>query len=171
MQTMNYETELEVYIREQTKKYMAAKGMTPYQLAIKGVVSSNTVYNFLKGVTKPSVQILELVIKTLGITLAEFFKDYDEAVLEKQRQKNITSAVCLDNVVPAVINKPQGVTSFFACLQQNNYSCMESSAYIIKSTDNKEVYVMAKVENNGRFDDGAEVKHSLILNKKISISS
>lgn len=168
---MNCETELETYIREQTKKYLAVKGITPYQLGIKGVVSLNTVYNFVRGNTKPSIQMLELIVKTLGITLAEFFKDYDEAFVEKQRQKNITTVACLDNVVSTAINKSQGITGFLDCLQQNSYSCMESSAYIIKSADNKEVYVMAKVENNGRFDDGSEVKETLILNKEFSINS
>ena len=168
---MNYETELEAYIREQTKKYLAAKGITPYQLGIKGEVSSNTVYHFIRGETKPSVQMLELIIKTLGITLAEFFKEYDEVILEKQRLRNQVKAAYLENAVPAAINQPTGLKDFFGSLQQNNYSCMESPAYIIRSADNKEVYVMAKIENNGRFDDGGEVKQSLILKDSISLGS
>lgn len=152
---MKYETKLEAYVREQANKYLEAQGITPYQLGMSGDVSLKTVYNFINGVTKPSLEMLELVCITLGVPLGEFFKDYDKA--------NFAN----DKVVPKNAPKP----SFLVKLQQNDYKCLETPAYIIKSPDNKEIYVMAKLENSGRFDDGAEIKHSLILKDELFIGS
>ena len=152
---MKYETKLEAYVREQANKYLEIQGVTPYQLGMSGDVSLKTVYNFINGVTKPSLEMLELVSTTLGIPLGEFFKAYDEANFENIK----------------VEQQPTRQLSFFGRLQQNNYQCLESSAYIIKSADNKEVYVMAKLENSGGFDDGAEVKQSLILKDEFSLGS
>lgn len=152
---MKYETKLEAYVREQANKYMEAQGVTPYQIGMSGEVSLKTVYNFINGTTKPSLEMLELVSTTLGIPLGEFFKAYDEANFANSKVEHRSAP------------KP----SFFAKLQQNDYKCLESPAYIIKSPDNKEIYVMAKLENSGRFDDGAEVKHSLILKDELFIKS
>lgn len=66
-------------LHERLKKLRTEQGVSVYRLARLSDVSENYIRTIEKGNNQPSVQILSKLLKPLGITLAEFFRD-DESV-------------------------------------------------------------------------------------------
>lgn len=67
-------------LHERIKKLRTDQGISVYRLARLSDVSENYIRIIEKGDNQPSVQILEKLVRSLGMTLAEFFRD-DESIL------------------------------------------------------------------------------------------
>lgn len=67
-------------LHERLKKLRTEQGVSVYRLARLSEVSKNYIRTIEKGNNQPSVEILSKLLKPLGITLSEFFRD-DEAIL------------------------------------------------------------------------------------------
>ena len=62
------------------KQVRTERGISVYKLSKETDISENHIHNIEKGVSQPSVVILEKLLACLGVTMSEFFKDGEAAV-------------------------------------------------------------------------------------------
>lgn len=67
-------------LHERIRKLRTDQGISVYRLAKLSDVSENYIRIIEKGNNQPSVQIIEKLVGSLGMTLAEFFRE-DESIL------------------------------------------------------------------------------------------
>lgn len=69
------------------------KELSVYKLSKISEVSENYIHEIEKGIKQPSVLILEKVLTSLGITLAEFFNESDDVIYPSDFEKKLVQAV------------------------------------------------------------------------------
>ena len=60
-------------VKESFQDLLNQRGWTMYKLAKEAELSWSTVRNIFKRNTNPTISILEIMCKTLGISLSQFF--------------------------------------------------------------------------------------------------
>lgn len=70
---------------------MQERGMSMYMLAKIADISPNTLQNMYTRHTQPSIATVEAICKGLGISLAHFFQEGDEVVLNGEQRKLLDS--------------------------------------------------------------------------------
>lgn len=80
-------------LNERIKELRLGRNLSVYRLSHLSDVSQNYIRTIEKGKSQPSVQIIEKLLKPLGITLCEFFRN-DENILypSSYEQKLIQAA-------------------------------------------------------------------------------
>lgn len=61
--------------QERIKQIMKVRGWSEYRLAKESGVPQSTISNIFNRIYQPSIASLELICKSFGITLAQFFAD------------------------------------------------------------------------------------------------
>ncbi len=79
-------------LHERLKKLSTDQGISVYRLARMSDVSENYIRIIEKGNNQPSVQVLEKLVKSLGMTLAEFFRDDETILYPSCYEKNLIQA-------------------------------------------------------------------------------
>ena len=69
------------------------KKLSVYKLSKLSDVSENYIHELEKGISQPSVYILEKVLKPLGITLVEFFNEGADVIYPTNFEKELIHAV------------------------------------------------------------------------------
>ena len=69
------------------------KNISVYKLANLSEVSQNYIHNIEKGISQPSIYILEKLLNPMGITLAEFFNDNVESYYINDFEKELLQAI------------------------------------------------------------------------------
>lgn len=64
-------------VKERLKQILQEKGWTQYRLAKECSIPQATLENIFQRGTVPTIYTLEAICKTLNITLAQFFAEYD----------------------------------------------------------------------------------------------
>mgnify|MGYP001119264050 FL=1 len=73
-------------VQKRIKDLMELRGWTDYQLAKEAGLSHSTVTNIFKRNNAPTIPTLEAICKAFGITLSQFFEDFeDNETLQEQR--------------------------------------------------------------------------------------
>lgn len=80
-------------LHERLKKLRTDQGVSVYRLSRLSDVSENYIRTVEKGNNQPSVQILSKLLKPLGITLAEFFRDDESILCPTSYEKELIQAV------------------------------------------------------------------------------
>lgn len=76
-------------IIEKLNKLRLERNMSVYRLAeLSGINQSTLANTFSRGIV-PSIKNLELLLDTLGLTLAQFFADGEELTLLSQSEKEL----------------------------------------------------------------------------------
>lgn len=73
-------------IRLRLKQLMDERGLNMYSLAKRSNLSWNTIKNIFGRSTNPTVSTLSLLCDGLGITLAQFFEEGEDAHLTAEQQ-------------------------------------------------------------------------------------
>ncbi|WP_195983977.1 helix-turn-helix transcriptional regulator [Clostridium sp. D33t1_170424_F3] len=86
--------EIGVYL----KKLRMNRGKSVYALAKESGISENHIHRIEKGISQPSVSLLEKLLQALGITLSEFFGQDAEILYPSTFEKELIQATRqLDN--------------------------------------------------------------------------
>lgn len=73
-------------VQKRIKSLMELRGWTDYRLAKEAGLSHSTVTNMFNRSNAPTLPTLEAVCRAFGITLSQFFEDFeDNETLQKQR--------------------------------------------------------------------------------------
>lgn len=75
------------------KTLRIAKGYSVYKLSKISDVSENYIRTIEKGNSQPSVFVLEKVLASLGMTLAEFFSDGSEVLYPTDFERELVESV------------------------------------------------------------------------------
>ncbi len=62
---------------ERLNQLMKERGITMYKLSVDSGLSQSTIANVFRRNTTPSIETLEMICKGFGITLSQFFADYE----------------------------------------------------------------------------------------------
>lgn len=68
-------------------------GISVYKLSKDSDISENHIHNVEKGRSQPSVELLEKLLHSLGLTMSEFFRDDNETVYPTEYEAKLLSAV------------------------------------------------------------------------------
>lgn len=69
------------------KELMRERGWTEYRLAKESGLSQSTIANLFTRNTVPSIPTLEAICQSFGITLAQFFAEYNFVELTAEQKK------------------------------------------------------------------------------------
>lgn len=73
-------------VQKRIKNLMELRGWTDYRLAKEAGLSHSTVTNMFNRSNAPTLPTLEAVCRAFGITLSQFFEDFeDDETLREQR--------------------------------------------------------------------------------------
>lgn len=73
-------------VQKRIKSLMELRGWTDYRLAKEAGLSHSTVANMFNRSNAPTLPTLEAVCRAFGITLSQFFEDFeDNETLQEQR--------------------------------------------------------------------------------------
>lgn len=79
-------------LRKRLKKLRLARGLSVYRLAALSDVSQNYIRDIEKGKSQPSIYILAKLLKPLGMSLSEFFRDDDSILSASPYEKKLIFA-------------------------------------------------------------------------------
>lgn len=74
------------------KELRINRGKSVYALAKESGISENHIHRIEKGVSQPSVSLLEKLLQVLGITLSEFFRQDAEIFYPSTFEKELIQA-------------------------------------------------------------------------------
>lgn len=78
---------------EHLKKIRSDKGISVYKLSKETDISENHIHSIEKGISQPSVAMLEKLLDYLGVTLSDFFKGNEDAVYPTSFESDLLGVV------------------------------------------------------------------------------
>ena len=79
-------------LNKRLKKLRNDRGISVYRLSTLSDVSQNYIRAVEKGKSQPSVYILTKLLKPLGMSLSEFFRDYENILFPSPYEKKLIYA-------------------------------------------------------------------------------
>ncbi len=80
-------------LHERLKKLRTDQKLSVYRLSRISDVSENHIRTIEKGNSHPSVETLEKLLRPLGITMSEFFRDDESIIFPSSYEKELLQAV------------------------------------------------------------------------------
>ena len=80
-------------LHERLKKLRTDQKLSVYRLSRISDVSENHIRTIEKGNSHPSVETLENLLRPLGITMSEFFRDDESIIFPSSYEKELLQAV------------------------------------------------------------------------------
>lgn len=75
------------------KETRTAKNISVYKLSKETDISENHIHSIEKGISQPSVAMLEKLLTHMGVTMSEFFKGGEDAVYPTDYESELLGAV------------------------------------------------------------------------------
>lgn len=93
-------------IGEKLMEIRKNKNLSVYKLSKMCEVSENYIHEIEKSIKQPSVYVLEKILTSLGITLAEFFNESQDTIYPTEFEKKLVHAVRIlpEEKAKAVLN-------------------------------------------------------------------
>jgi len=88
------------------KELRTAKGYSVYKLSKESDVSENYIRSIEKGKSQPSVMVLEKLLSSMGVTLAEFLNKNREVMYPTEFERDLVETVRLlpEEKAAAILN-------------------------------------------------------------------
>lgn len=82
-------------IAEQLKKIRKQKKISVYKLSKISGISENYIHNIEKGINDPNIRTLNKILKSMEITLAEFFNNNSNVYYPNDFEKELLQSISL----------------------------------------------------------------------------
>lgn len=79
-------------IGERLKNIRKEKSYSVYKLSVETGISQNHIHSIEKGISQPKIDTLERILKSLGLTMAEFFNAEADAYYPSDYEKELLHA-------------------------------------------------------------------------------
>lgn len=99
---------------DKLKRLLEERGWTEYRLSKNSGLAETTIGNIFKRNTVPSIPTLEIICKSFGITLSQFFAEGDMVELTPELKE------LFNNWVNLTLEQKQAVNRLLSTMNNNN---------------------------------------------------